>query len=720
MQRFLMMSPLLWLMATGMSGQQVGSVVQGKVSARGGGALPAVTITATNETTGATVQTTSDSNGRYRLELPAGRYTITAEFAGFAPTIVRGVTVKGARTIDVRISDGTTASAGEGGGQKGKPPPPPPPPFEGGGRGGSVPRAENLAGRLSWNVWADSYPGPTYRPLARLRPNQDYLIVLHLSGITYGDASVRVQPASADISGWADDWLKAGRVDATLQVLLLPDTNYFTIVDRPVEPLPIDLRAIREWTTASQGSHAAPLTEVAQMRDNGLRPSFLFGDVALRLHTTMRRGLGALALSIWSDAGRPLDEIALSFCVSNDETTPQPSECTGTTLVQPTLRGTDSLRVAAQGESAPDAALHFVELDNRGVIGFFRDNTCRECPYHVWRVEQNSAIFRDYLANTMLPAFGPTASTDSLADAGRGLYNLLFPNDDTDEERVKARAAFEAFVTPDLTAVPPRRPARSIFVRTIMTSSGSSQPLYPPLGLITIPGVPGEFLGFRFRVEAPLERQSYQAASSCISRWFLAVPKENPASQDALPQARQRIKAVIDQWGPRAEHVYDTIPELRQWLGQAKPTEASAALLLLSHHDQNTVFFDQTERMTSTQVERRFGEASMVVLDGCSTGAPMAVALLRKLNERGFATTIASQVAVRPELAGDFVATLGEVVDKGDAQGATIADVFFETLQELREKSPDTHSLPYGARALVFSLLGNGATRICAPQKEVR
>jgi hypothetical protein len=96
----------------------------------------------------------------------------------------------------------------------------------------------------------------------------------------------------------------------------------------------------------------------------------------------------------------------------------------------------------------------------------------------------------------------------------------------------------------------------------------------------------------------------------------------------------------------------------------------------------------------------------------------MAVDLLRQFNERGVAATIASQVAVTPELAGDFMAALGHEIDISDQQqGATIADIFYRTLQDLRQKQASGTTLPYGPRALVFSLLGNGAIRICSPQR---
>ena len=95
----------------------------------------------------------------------------------------------------------------------------------------------------------------------------------------------------------------------------------------------------------------------------------------------------------------------------------------------------------------------------------------------------------------------------------------------------------------------------------------------------------------------------------------------------------------------------------------------------------------------------------------------VALDLLQKFNQRGVAAAIASYAPIRPELAGDFLTTLSAVTAEGDAGGLSLADVFFRTLQRLRAVTSDDLAAPYGARALVFSLLGNTGLRLCAPTK---
>jgi Flp pilus assembly pilin Flp len=571
---------------------------------------------------------------------------------------------------------------------------------------------------LSWNVWADEWPGPTYKPLTRLQPETEYTLVIHLAGMTYQNLGVSFHNVSRDLNTWSQDWLRVG-VDQRprLQLLLLPDTTFFELVDTPLASVSVDLKFLREWIDgAPHPLDPAALDTVRYKRQNGQYPPYVFGEAVIRFRTTTREGVGAIALSIWSDRGRPLDEVHVKFCVASSRLQGNASMCRGEPAVQESLEGIDSLRVAREGGAVPNAALHFVELDGRGVVGVFRENNCASCEFIVWELGKNSDTLRRHLSDTTLQAFGPSSPLASLTDAGRGLYNLLFP-DDGRTATMHARQAFQRFVAPELNSDESRLPTRSIFVRSVLSAGGKVEPLQLPLGLLALVGPSGrtEFLGFRFRIEAPLDQQSYRSSSECITRWFLAVPPANSNSDDPLATARSRFEPLLDAWKERTR-MFSKMPELRTWLLEPTPAERSAALVVLSHHDRNSVYFEQNDRVTSDQVAKRFDETSILILNGCSTGSPMATELLKQFNQHGVPTTIASYVAIRPDLAGDFLATLGEVVNASDAKGVTIADAFLRTVQSLRLKRSDDTAAAYGPRALGFTLLGNGAVRICPPE----
>ena len=95
---------LLLLMSAGtLMAQGSGAVLFGRIVDETGGALPGVTVTATNVATGVARTVVSDADGTYRTPtLLAGRYTVTAELSGFATVTAREVDLNVAttRTLD--------------------------------------------------------------------------------------------------------------------------------------------------------------------------------------------------------------------------------------------------------------------------------------------------------------------------------------------------------------------------------------------------------------------------------------------------------------------------------------------------------------------------------------------------------------------------------------------------------------------------------------------
>ena len=700
-------------------------ILQSKVQVRGevvdpnGARLPGVTVKAEPEDAGDGGATISDAEGSFRLLLLPGRYTFRALGRGFPERVIRGfqVAVAAEPRLTITMRRGETAKPPPIKPGPPPPPPPPPPPVDPPVTlpGPDPPPSPASQATLTWNMWAESGPAPGYNPALTLKPDTSYLLVLHLSAFGYVVSGVTAEPAGAAATDWMDDFLKTAAPAAPLRVLMLPDTSFFSLVGPRASTLTVDVNAVRNWVAAaSHPAVPAPLPAVRDARLKGQLPPFVFGEIALRFRTTAREGVGAIALSIWTDEGRPLDEIAATFCVSSAATAP--ALCTGRAPIAPTLRGVDAVRVAADGDTPPDAALHFVELPGLSVMGVFRDNRCADCEFVVWDLGRSGAELRKHLEATTLPAFSPDASADSLPDAGRGLFNVLFP-DDGNPVQVTARAAFARFVGQELARGGPATSPPSIFVRAVLAGEGAgTDPLYLPVGLLTVPGRPGEFVGFYFRVESPLERQTYRATKACVSRWVLTLPRAG--SQDVLGKAREHSSGLVTAFQPQAQHLFEDIPPLRAWLADEAAAPDSTAVVVLSHNDRDKLFFQANQVVTSDEVQRRFGEGSLLVLNGCSTASPLAVDLLKKFNQRGMAAAIASYVPIRPELAGDFLTALSAVTAEGDATGLSLADVFFRTVQKVRTLKAEPTASAYGPRALVFSLLGNSGLRLCVPTKQ--
>src|SRR5258706_11673788 len=84
----------------------------GRVTDASGGALPGVTITATNAKTGFTRTSVTESDGRYNFpSLLVGTYNVTAELSGFTTVTTRNVEVQVAseRTINVSLKTATVS-----------------------------------------------------------------------------------------------------------------------------------------------------------------------------------------------------------------------------------------------------------------------------------------------------------------------------------------------------------------------------------------------------------------------------------------------------------------------------------------------------------------------------------------------------------------------------------------------------------------------------------
>src|SRR5262245_22328622 len=98
---------LLLILAATIANAQFRASVQGTVKDTGGGLVPDATVTLTSNETNKTQQVTTSSDGFYRISgLAPGRYTLSAEKAGFKKEELKDVVVTAETTqgIDLVLS----------------------------------------------------------------------------------------------------------------------------------------------------------------------------------------------------------------------------------------------------------------------------------------------------------------------------------------------------------------------------------------------------------------------------------------------------------------------------------------------------------------------------------------------------------------------------------------------------------------------------------------
>jgi hypothetical protein len=253
------------------------------------------------------------------------------------------------------------------------------------------------------------------------------------------------------------------------------------------------------------------------------------------------------------------------------------------------------------------------------------------------------------------------------------------------------------------------------------------------IGLSVPPGQ-DQHLGLLYRIELPLPQQRYEHAASCLSNWDIFLPKRNSNTCDptnlAACDEMQRLAYSfghwadeLSSWSNHTQSFYDTatdIDNFSKWLGDssARPLP-NQVLLLMSHHDRDRIFFDPSGQNTieAGGVQRRFQAPSFVFLNACGTGQPGAIEFLRRFNEHGVNTIIATNTAVDAELAGQFAAALLSFLQQHPpGTGYKLGDAWFDTVRKVASMT-DTNGRKYGARVLAYMLAGDAGTEICVPAK---
>jgi hypothetical protein len=551
-----------------------------------------------------------------------------------------------------------------------------------------------------WNVWEEEGTiGPRFDPVPYLKPSTQYMLNVDLASLAY-EESVFSQASSSVLVKTLTRWaLETNLPSVSVKaVLLLSDS--FEPAQKYVQDLKIDLDKFRQQMTGATDD-PRPFSTLRVDRN----PAFLLGRVSFGIRTRARNlGMTSVGLSIWTEE-IPVDELSVPLCVATAETA---AVCEEKRPVSTTLNGIDSFRLAFEGGTAPDAALHLVDLGGQQVKGVFRRNHCAECSFVTWSLNDRSfSDLADHLSKTTVAAFQEGATDEQRLRMGAGLYNVLFPSGN--DERDKAQAAFEEFVQSQPTSVVALAKIPSLFIRMI---GRDAQNALVPFGMTAVRVSDGQtdFLGNRFRIEMPLSIQNYQPQPTLIRRWHLVLPPTTRT--DELGQARKHAETALAKWAPQAQQSYTDMTQAFEWISKREVEQSGTALVILSHHESDRFFFDQSDQLTVDNLRRTFERPAIAILDGCGTGAA-AGRLITNLAERGFGAVIATATPVGPQMAGEFLGCVADTLERNDdVADFTLAHAYYDSIACLRDNKN------YGARAMTWMLLGNGSLKLRSPLKQ--
>jgi hypothetical protein len=610
------------------------------------------------------------------------------------------------------------------------------------GKAGQVKVQKEIPQGEYWNAWAEPLAPEVksttglakelrYSRLKNLLPHQSYLIALHLAAFPYKEEKSDWLVSSRHASPEFEEGLRlrASAEPWKLRVVVLPGPFFTTVPTVVEDELVIPPDDVLSYPQRAVDPPADPLADLAARKKAGdPLPAYVFGEIAFALTTGDLLGATGVGVSLWDErTNRPIDEILIPLCIATS-----PDKCPTKTAI-PSLAGPGLLGLATDEspEGLPDGSLHIFQMPWKSVVGVFhrKDSTGTSLQerYPSWRISTSPPEFKASLKN-LQEDFG---NGDDSVRIGGELASLLFPNEQSAQA---AERAFLDFLSSrgDKEPFGSSTPAR-VFVRMVLDEGGQAgRSVVYPLGLLNPRKEPDGFLGFHFKVEAPLPQQTYQPPERCLDNWLLVLP---PQTLDAeLDRGVEKLKerrtghatfTIAHTEAP----AYADLGTFRDWLTKsADQGGSSEAFAVLSHHDDRKLFFklaQKAEYLTPETLQslkkNPFARPSMAILGSCSTLNIGADAIVERLNAAGVETVIATNDTVAGDLAGAFLECLIATVETVGASPITASDLFRRAQRCVwlvpAERDHQPFVSLYGAQVLSFSLVGNPSLTLCAPRQ---
>jgi hypothetical protein len=220
---------------------------------------------------------------------------------------------------------------------------------------------------------------------------------------------------------------------------------------------------------------------------------------------------------------------------------------------------------------------------------------------------------------------------DAYQLAGSGLFHLMFSDNDS---AVKAFSKWISAIVSHKRLESEKPPI--LFVRVVLPAD--EIPIVIPLQLVRAPTLTGEqvFLGQYVEVESPLEFEEYDSTGPCVQNWRFLLP------QQGMDGPLNLSRKQLEPWLSRITTSRDTVAvqydlkEFGDWISEGAITTPTVALLILSHHADDKIYFDsdlQSPAVPSSSFLRKFAPHSLAVVNACGIAAPGAFDIVHQLNK---------------------------------------------------------------------------------------
>jgi hypothetical protein len=358
-----------------------------------------------------------------------------------------------------------------------------------------------------------------------------------------------------------------------------------------------------------QPSTDEDLARIAKLRKGEISiPELAHDDAAHFKVTPMARGCAAIGVSVWDESGLvPVDHFVISVPIAeNGKHIPS---CGNNRQARVAVeKGTSSfLRLSLERgppEPEPVASLHIFEAEvlekTRTAVFMVEGGTYKESAgrkgLYVWVTE---TLLTDYMTTPLWTQIDE-ARRNVQAKRSYGYaqvaqeFALKLFSGSTEGQRKAAKKARNALRSAVAVSANP-----TVVVRMV-TRSGDH--LLIPLALLGA-RAQDPIVTKPLTVVEPLMIERYSANQPCIAAWTLAIPKKLSGVDDVEMEAALRgIEKLSD-----FTAVLKTQQELISYVSDPKPEGTAEGLILLAHHDQGYLWFDNvSSRLSTEMLTRRF------------------------------------------------------------------------------------------------------------------